>query len=129
MGNTVPLSFRVTREEENFLKAEALRKGMTLSAYAKNKVFSAEQPLNRLTIEAEIDELKHSISSYMEKINHTMNTFIQRTEKTDTIFKYYSVFQRELMIAILKKASDDDEWMEYTYKNALEKAKQAIKPQ
>ena len=72
MTKTYPLSFRVTREQEQLLKKKASNENLTLAAYIKGKVFSEEQPLNRPMIEAEIDSLKRTLNMCMGSISQQL---------------------------------------------------------
>lgn len=122
MAKTYPLSFRVTREQEQFLKNKAINEDLTLAAYVKSKVFSEEQPLNRPIIESEIESLKRTL-------NMCMGSILQQLDQIEQEVMSSSIVQRELMLTVLQKASDDPEWVERTYNSALEAARQLEKAQ
>lgn len=122
MAKTYPISFRVTREQEQLLKNKASNKNLTLAAYIKGKVFSEEQPLNRPMIEAEIDSLKRTLNICMESIS-------QQLDQIEKEVMFSADVQRDLMLGVLQKASDDAEWVDRTYKSTIEAARQAQKAQ
>lgn len=119
MGKTYTVSFRVTREEDHLLRAKALTEKQTLAAYAKAKVLSEEKPLDRPTIEAEIDCLKHTLEKCFGNYN-------QRIDQFQKSLIFFSVLNRELMLKILDRATDDAEWVRNTYQKAFEAAKKEM---
>ena len=67
------ISIRLTDENERELKRIAREKGKSLAEFCREVILEGhkeyEQPLNRATIESEIDELKQSI----ERINRNIS--------------------------------------------------------
>lgn len=69
------ISVAVSPAEEIQIKQQAKSKNLSMSAYCKEKIMGEqEQPLNRVTIESEIDELRKSI----DRINKNMLALSKR---------------------------------------------------
>lgn len=115
------INFRLDDSFERNLRRDCKEKGYSnFSDYLREKIISgeiAEQPLNRATIESEIDELKQSI----ERINRNIS------EITKNLLEV-SLLNSELSMEFLELAiSGDEEKKLNIYNEARAHAKERLK--
>lgn len=76
------ISIRLTDENERELKRIAREKGKSLAEFCREVILEGhkeyEQPLNRATIESEIDELKQSIERINRNISVTTKILLEK---------------------------------------------------
>ena len=76
------ISIRLTDENERELKRIAREKGKSLAEFCREVILDGhkeyEQPLNRATIESEIDELKQSIERINRNISVTTKILLEK---------------------------------------------------
>ncbi len=70
------ITVAVSPREQQEIKEEAQAEGLSLSAYCKKKILEekpAEKPIDRISVEMEISELKKEINSMRKVTNFLLN--------------------------------------------------------
>ncbi len=113
------ISIRLSDKLEIEIKKKAIAEGKNISSYCKDKILSEEiieQPLERETIEAEIDKLRNSINMVNKNLIHISRNML---------------FQNKLcsqwLIEMLNFAIDDSEEKKKIYDNGINEANDYIK--
>lgn len=113
------ISIRLSDKLENEIKKKAIAESKNLSTYCKDKILSEEiieQPLERETIEVEIDKLKRSINR--------MNNNIVNLSKE---ILYQNKICNEWIIEMLNYAIDDEEEKKKIFEQGINEADDYIK--
>lgn len=113
------ISIRLSDKLENEIKKKAIVEGKNISTYCKDKILSneiIEQPLERETIEAEINKLKNSINIMNNNIINLSKEILKQNKLCN-----------EWLIEMLNYAIDDDEEKKKIYDNGINEANNYIK--
>ena len=83
------IAIRVSNEIEKQIKEKASLEGKSLSAYCKEVILEGhqeqEQPLNRVTIESEIDELRKSLDRVNKNMLALSKRILQDTQMSSNL--------------------------------------------
>lgn len=111
------ISVAVSPAEEMQIKQQAKSKNLSMSAYCKEKIMGEpEQPLSRVTIEYEIDQLKKEISQMNENI-YTLSKELLRQSRLNA--------ELSNAFILLALTGAEDKQLEI-YETAEEKSKKYI---
>lgn len=76
------IAIRLSNEIEKQIKEKAQTEGKSVSAYCKEVILEGhqeqEQPLSRVMIESEIDELRKSLDKSLDRVNKNMLALSKR---------------------------------------------------
>ena len=107
------IAIRVSNEIEKQIKEKAQTEGKSLSAYCKEVILEGhqeqEQPLSRVSIESQIDELKRSI----DRLNSNMIILSKKTLRE-------SHMNSNLVLGFFNAVIEDDETKQTIYNRAVE---------
>lgn len=106
------ISIRLTDENEKKLKRLAKEDGKSLAEYCRDKITNgdtADQPLSRVSIESQIDELKRSI----DRLNSNMIILSKKTLRE-------SHMNSNLVLGFFNAVIEDDETKQAIYNRAVE---------
>lgn len=83
------IAIRVSNEIEKQIKEKAQTEGKSLSAYCKEVILEGhqeqEQPLNRVTIESEIDELRKSLDTVNRNLMVLSKRILRDTQMSSNL--------------------------------------------
>lgn len=111
------IAIRVSNEIEKQIKEKAQTEGKSLSAYCKEVILEGhqeqEQPLNRVTIESEIDELRKSLDRVNKNMLALSKRILQDTQMSSNLVQgFFNV------------VIEDDETKRTIYREAEEETKE-----
>lgn len=111
------IAIRVSNEIEKQIKEKAQTEGKSLSAYCKEVILEGhqeqEQPLNKITIESEIDQLRKSIDIVNKNMMILSKKILQDTQMSSNLVQgFFNV------------VIEDDETKYNIYKEAEEETKE-----
>ncbi len=111
------IAIRVSNEIEKQIKDKAQTEGKSLSAYCKEVILEGhqeqEQPLSRVTIESEIDELRKSLDRVNKNMLALSKRILQDTQMSSNLVQgFFNV------------VIEDDETKRTIYREAEEETKE-----
>ena len=111
------IAIRLSNEIEKQIKEKAQTEGKSVSAYCKEVILEGhqeqEQPLNRVTIESEIDQLRKSIDIVNKNMMILSKKILQDTQMSSNLVQgFFNV------------VIEDDETKYNIYKEAEEETKE-----
>lgn len=111
------IAIRVSNEIEKKIKEKAQTEGKSLSAYCKEVILEGhqeqEQPLNKITIESEIDQLRKSIDIVNKNMMILSKKILKDTQMSSNLVQgFFNV------------VIEDDETKYNIYKEAEEETKE-----
>lgn len=111
------IAIRVSNDIEKQIKEKAQTEGKSLSAYCKEVILEGhqeqEQPLNRVTIESEIDELRKSLDRVNKNMLALSKRILQDTQMSSNLVQgFFNV------------VIEDDETKRTIYREAEEETKE-----
>ena len=111
------IAIRVSNEIEKQIKEKAQTEGKSLSAYCKEVILEGhqeqEQPLNKITIESEIDQLRKSIDIVNKNMMILSKKILQDTQMSSNLVQgFFNV------------VIEDDETKRTIYREAEEETKE-----
>ncbi len=111
------IAIRVSNDIEKQIKEKASLEGKSLSAYCKEVILEGhqeqEQPLNRVTIESEIDELRKSLDRVNKNMLALSKIILQDTQMSSNLVQgFFNV------------VIEDDETKRTIYSEAEEETKE-----